>query len=89
MALAHFSMLNNEFLNKDTDVVPEKPPLIILDTKSAVGMAKDGKDTKQNIHIYRIMHFVINGEECNMHKTLWYEGGLQLVDIGTNNVRED
>ena len=23
-----------------------------------------------------------------MHKTVWCEGGLQLVDIGTSNVRE-
>ena len=32
---------------------------------------------------------VKNGEECNLHKTLWCEGGLQLSDIGTNNVRDD
>ena len=24
-----------------------------------------------------------------MHKIEWCEGGLQLADIGTNNVRED
>ena len=31
MDLSHFSMLNNELLNKDPDVVPEQEPLIILD----------------------------------------------------------
>ena len=34
------------------------------------------------------MHFVRNGEKCNMHKTNWCEGGLQLADIGTKNVSE-
>ena len=36
-----------------------------------------------------IMHFVRNGEECNLHKTMWYEVGLKLAYIGTNNVREE
>ena len=31
MALAHFNMLIHEFLNKDPDIVPEAPPLVILD----------------------------------------------------------
>ena len=35
------------------------------------------------------MHLVINGEECNMHKTVWCEGVLKLTCIGTNNIRED
>ena len=30
MDLAHFRMLNNDFLNKDPDVVPEQVPLIIF-----------------------------------------------------------
>ena len=39
-------MINNEPMNKDPDVVPEQSPFIILDSKSAVYMAKNGKDTK-------------------------------------------
>ena len=46
MALAHFSMLINEFLNKDPDIVPEEAPLIILDSKYSMCMDKNGKDTK-------------------------------------------
>ena len=46
MALAHFRMLIHEFLNKDPDIVPEEAPLIVLDIKSAMCMAKNGKDTK-------------------------------------------
>ena len=35
------------------------------------------------------MHLVRNGKESNLHKIVWCEGGLELADIGTNNVRED
>ena len=56
--------------------------------KSAMCLAKNGKDTKHTRHIARRMHFVRNGENCKMHKTNWCEGGLQLVDIGTKNVSE-
>ena len=52
-------------------------------------MANNGKDTKHTRQIDRIMYFVRNGEECNFHKTVWYQGGLQLTGIGTNNIQED
>ena len=52
-------------------------------------MYNNCKDNKHTIHISTRMHFVRYSEECNLHKKLWCEGGLQLVDIGTNNVRED
>ena len=70
-------------------MVSEQEPLIILDIKSYVCMAKNGKDTKKTRQIFRQMYFVINVEECNFHKTVWCEGGLKLTDIGNNNVRED
>ena len=63
-------------------------PLIVLDSKSAVCMAKNGKDTKHTIHIARRMHFGRNGEKCKMHKIYWCEVGLQLAEIGTKNVSE-
>ena len=62
MSLAHFNMLVHEFLNKDPDMFPEEAPLIVLGFKSAMRMAKNGKDTKHTIHIARRMHFVRNGE---------------------------
>ena len=46
MALAQFRIINNEFLNKDPGVVTEQAPLTILDSKSAVYLANNGKDTK-------------------------------------------
>ena len=88
MALAHFRILIHELLNKDPDMVQEESPLIVLDSKSAMCMAKNGKDTKNTRHIERRMHFVRNGEKCKMHKIYWCEGGLQLADIGTKNVSE-
>ena len=51
-------------------------------------MAKNGKDTKHTRYNPRRMHFVRNGEKFKMHKIDWCEGGLQLEDIGTNNVSE-
>ena len=46
MALAHFKMLIHELLIEDLDMVPKEAPLIVLDSKSAMCMAKNGKDTK-------------------------------------------
>ena len=88
MALAHFRMLIHELLNKYPDIVPEEDPLIVLDSKSAMCMAKNGKDTKHTIHIARRIHFLRNGEKFKMHQINWCEGGLQLADIGTKNVSE-
>ena len=63
MALAHFRMLIHEFLNEDPDIVPGEDPMIVLDCKSAMCMAKNGKDTKHTRHIARRIHLVRNGEE--------------------------
>ena len=61
MALANFRMLIHELLNKDPDIVPEEAPLVSFDSKSAMCMAKNGKDTKHKRHISRRMNFVRNG----------------------------
>ena len=88
MALAHFMMLVHELFNEDSDMVTKEAPLIVLDSRSAMCMAKNVRDTKHTRHIARRMHFVRNGEKCKMHKIEWCEGGLQLADIGTKNVSE-
>ena len=69
-------------------MVPKEAPLIVLDSKSAMCMAKNGKDTKHTRHITRIIQFVRNEEKCKMNKKDWCEGGWQLADIGTKNVIE-
>ena len=79
-------MLINELLHKDPDIVPEEDPLSVLEGKSAMCLAKNGKDTNHTRQIVRRMHFVRNGEKCKMHKIDWCEGGLKLTDIGTKNV---
>ena len=81
-------MLVHELLNEDTDMVPKEAPLIVLDSKSAMFMAKNVKGTKHTRHIARRMHFVRNGEKCKMHKIDWCEGGMQLAGIGTKNASE-
>ena len=88
MDLAHFRMLIHELQNKDPDIFPEEAPLIVLDSKHAMCMANNVKDTKHTRHIARIIHFVRDGEKFKMHKIDWCEGGLQLADIGTKNVSE-
>ena len=89
MTLAHFRMSIHEFLNKDPDVVSEEATIIILDSKSAVCMDNNGKDTKHTRHIARRVSFVRKGENWKMHKIDWCDGGLQLRDIVTNNVCEN
>ena len=88
MALAHFIILIHELLNKDQDIVPEEDPLIVLDSKLSMYMAKNGKDTKHTRHISRRMHFVSKGEKFKMHNIDWCEGCPQLSYIGTKNVSE-
>ena len=88
MTLAHFRMLVAELLNEDPDMVPKEAHLFVLDSKSAMCMAKNGRDTKHTRNIARRMHLVRNGEKCKMHKIEWCEGGLQLADNGTKNVSE-
>ena len=62
--------------------------MIFLDSKSAMCIAKNGKNTKHTRHIARRMHLVRNGEKRKMHKIDWCEGGLQLADIGNKNASE-
>ena len=61
MALAHIRISIHEFLNNYPEIVSEEDLLIILDSKSSMCMAKNGKDTKHIRHISRRMLFVSNG----------------------------
>ena len=88
IALSHSRMLVHDLLNEDSDMVPKEVPLIFLGSKSAMCIAKNGKDNKHTRHISRIMHLVRNGEKCKMQKIDWCEGDLQLAAIVTKNVSE-
>ena len=88
MALSHFRMLIHELLNKYPDIVPDEAPLIILDSKYDMCMAKNGKNTKHTRKIIGIMHILRNGDKCKMKNIDWCEGGLKLAYIATKNVGE-
>ena len=75
MDLAHFRMLIPELLNKDPDIVSEEAPLIVLDGKSTMCMAKHGKDTKHTRHIAWTMHFIRNGENARCTKSIGVKEG--------------
>ena len=62
MDFAYFRMLINELLNKDPYIVQEGYPLIVLDSRSAIYMANNGKDTKHTRHITSRIHLVRNRE---------------------------
>ena len=68
MTLAPFKMLIHELFNKYPDIVTEAEPLIVLDRKSFVCMANNGKDAKYTGHIDRRVYFVRNGENFKIHK---------------------
>ena len=65
MSLAHVMMLSYELLNKDSDLVQEQAPFIILDCKPDIYIAKNGKESKHTRHISKTTNFVRNGEDCN------------------------
>ena len=81
-------MLIHLLLNKDTYIVPEEAPLIILDINYVVCMTNNGKYTKHTRHISRRVHFVRNSEKFKMHKIDWCEGFLQSAYISTKNYGE-
>ena len=63
MDLSRLIILNNELMNKDTYIVPEQAPLVIVGIKSAVSMYDNGKYTKHTMNILRRMRFVSNSLE--------------------------
>ena len=63
MALANFKILIHELLNKDPDMVPEEAPFIVMESKSAMCMDNNGKDTKHTREIARRINCVSNGEK--------------------------
>ena len=63
MVLAHFRMVIHELLSKNPDIVLEEAPMIILDSKYTVCMAKNSKYTNHTRHIAGRVHFVRNGEK--------------------------
>ena len=83
MDWAYFRMLIHEFLNKDTYIVPEEDPIIILDRKSDVCMANNGKFTKHTSHIYTKGKFC--GKLWEMQNAQdWMVWGRSTIGINFN-----
>ena len=61
MNLSNLRILNNELLNKDSNVVPEQAPIIILDRNLDISMDMNGNETKHIRHISRGINLVRNG----------------------------
>ena len=61
MSLSNCRVLIHELLNKDTDIVPDEAPLIVLYSNSVMCMDNNGKDTKHKRDIARRMDLVRNG----------------------------
>ena len=66
-------MAIHELLNKDTDIVPEAAPIIIMYIKYDVCMAKNVKDTNATSQISRRVSFVRNVKNCKMQNIDWCE----------------
>ena len=82
-------MITHELLDKDPYIVIEEAYLIILEIKSDVCAANNGKDTKHTRKISRRVHFVSNGENCKVHNIIWCSGGKKFADIATKNLWEN
>ena len=64
-------------------------PPIVFDSKSAVCIASNGKDTNHTRHIANRVQFVRNGKSRKIHKIDCCEEGLKLVENANNNVDEN
>ena len=52
-------------------------------------MDNTGKGNNHTSKIARRVNLLRNGEKWKMHKTDWFEGGLKLEYIATNNSGEN
>ena len=88
MAVDHHRMLLNELDGKDPDDISEAIP-ILLDSASAIAMAKHAKDTKHTRHIARRLHYVREGEQQSRFSLSYIPAEKQLADIGTKALSEE
>ena len=63
-----------------------EPTPLLLDSKSAVDMGKNYRDTRHSRHILRRYHYVREGEKDGHHILHWVPCEVQLADIGTKAV---
>jgi hypothetical protein len=83
MATSHLCMLLCEFEGiRDED----KPPTsMYFDSKSAIAMGVNYKDTKHTRHIMRRYHYVRENIAANRFSSKWISTEFEIADIGTKN----
>jgi len=83
MAASHLRMLLCEFEGVRDEDTPATT--IYFDSKSAIAIGANYKDTKHTRHIMRRYHYVRQNIAANRFKTQWIGTEFQLADIGTKN----
>jgi len=83
MAASHLWMLLCEFNGTQDECTP--PTSIYFDSKSAIAMGANYRDTKHTRHIMRRYHYVHENIAANRFTSNWFETEFQIADIGTKN----
>jgi len=83
MAASHLPMLLCEFNGTQDESTP--PTTIYFDSKSAIAMGANYRDTKHTCHIMRRYHCVRENIAANRFKSNWMGTEFQIGDIGTKN----
>jgi hypothetical protein len=83
MAASHLRMLLCELNGTKDEGTP--PTSIYFDSKSAIAMGANYRDTKHTRHIMRQFHYVRDNIAANRFTSKWVNTESQLADIGTKN----
>jgi len=83
MAASHLRMFLAELEGIEESELP--PTTMYFDSKSAIAMGENYKDTKHTRHIMCRYHYVREGISSNRFTMGWIRTGIQFADIGTKN----
>jgi len=83
MAASHLQMLLCEFEGVRDEDTPAT--LMYFDSKSAIAMGLNYKDTKHTRYIMRCYHYVRENIAANRFTSKWISTEFELADIGTKN----
>jgi len=81
MAISHLRMLLAELEDSTEDSLA--PTNIYFDSRSAIAMGINFRDTKHTRHILKRYHYVREGVKSKRFNILWLQTLFQLADIGT------
>jgi hypothetical protein len=81
MATSHLRMLLAKWENTTDETLA--PTNIYFDSRSAIAMESNFRDTKHTHHILRRYHYVREGIKSKRFNMLWLQTLVQLADIGT------